>query len=273
MPATARPPRRASWFGPTKPAPAYRFSACRPEPPWSMASSSTAAACWRNSTGHSTADRQKTANPTRKFLPACSRLSGRRSAGGPCVASTARPSSRMPTWSAASPTSSPSSRGMRTAAVPSIWSPGVEPRAFSPANGLWFNQSPDGFLVRFIQGENWKLGVGNVVALQARESSSVHVCLVRRVATTSQGGLELGLQVLSPQVSVVNPQCHGEIRRGIYLHRLPGYGNRPGIIARPGHLASGDKVKLNALGDTRLWQIGRRLEASEGLEFFALVPL
>ena len=146
-------------------------------------------------------------------------------------------------------------------------------RGFRSSEWALVDQSPDGFLVRFVQGENWKLGVGNVVALQARESSSVHVCLVRRVATTSQGGLELGLQVLSPQVSVVNLPCHGEIRRGIYLHRLPGYGNRPGIIARPGHLASGHKVKLNAFGDTRLWQIGRRLEASAGLEFFALVPL
>ena len=146
-------------------------------------------------------------------------------------------------------------------------------RGFRSSEWDLIDQSPDGFLVRFIQGENWKLGVGNVVALQARESSSVHVCLVRRVATTSQGGLELGLQVLSPQVSVVNLPCHGEIRRGIYLHRLPGYGNRPGIIARPGHLASGHKIKLDAFGDTRLWQIGRRLEASAGLEFFALVPL
>ena len=146
-------------------------------------------------------------------------------------------------------------------------------RGFRSSEWALIDQSPDGFLVRFIQGENWKLGVGNVVALQARESSSVHVCLVRRVATTSQGGLELGLQVLSPQVRVVNLPCHGDIRRGIYLHRRPGYGNRPGIIARPGHLASGHKLKLAAAGEPQLWQIGRRLEASEGLEFFALVPL
>jgi len=146
-------------------------------------------------------------------------------------------------------------------------------RGFQSSEWALVDQSPDGFLVRFIRGENWKLGVGNVVALQARESSSVHVCLVRRVATTSQGGLELGLQALSPQVSVINLPCHGEIRRGIHLHRLPRYGNHPGIIARPGHLASGHRVKLGGPGDTRLWQIGRRFEASEGLEFFALVPL
>jgi hypothetical protein len=146
-------------------------------------------------------------------------------------------------------------------------------RGFQSSEWALVDQSPDGFLVRFMQGEIWELGVGNVVALQARESSGVHVCLVRRIATTSQGTLELGLQTLSRQVSVVNLPCNGEIRRGIYLHRLPGYGNRPGIIARPGDLASGHKVSLDALGDTRLWQIGRRLEASEGLEFFALVPL
>ena len=127
--------------------------------------------------------------------------------------------------------------------------------------------------MRFIQGENWKIGVGNIIALQPRESSKVHVCLVRRIATNTDGRLELGLQALSPQVSVVDLPGHGEIRRGIYLHRLPGYGGRPGIIARPGHLASGHKIKLSAYGETQLWQIGRRLEASEGLEFFALVPL
>ena len=146
-------------------------------------------------------------------------------------------------------------------------------RGFQSSEWAFVDQSTGGFLVRFIQGENWKPSLGNIVALQARESSSVHTCLVRRIATTSQGSLELGLQALSPQVSAVKLPCHDEIRRGINRHRLPGYGNRRGIIARPGHLASGHKVKLDALGDRRLWQIGRRLKASAGREFFALVPL
>ena len=42
---------------------------------------------------------------------------------------------------------------------------------------------------------------------------------------------------------------------------------------RPGHLTSGHRITLTAFGETQLWQIGRRLEASDGLEFFALVPL
>ena len=146
-------------------------------------------------------------------------------------------------------------------------------RSFVPSEWSLIDQSPDGFLVRFIQGENWKVGVGNIVALQPRESSKVHVCIVRRIATNTQGRLELGLQALSPQVSVVDLPGIGELRRAIYLHRLPAYGDRPGIVARPGQLASGQKLNLAAYGKTQLWQIGRRLEASEGLEFFALVPL
>ena len=59
----------------------------------------------------------------------------------------------------------------------------------------------------------------------------------------------------------------------LFLHRMPAYGGRPGIIARPGHLASGHKIKLGAGESSRLLQIGRRLEAAEGYELFVLVPL
>jgi len=146
-------------------------------------------------------------------------------------------------------------------------------RSFTPSEWSLIDQSPDGFLVRFIQGGKCQVSVGNIVALQPRESSKVHICMVRRISSTNQGRLELGLQALSPQVSVVPLPGHGETRRGIYLHSLPAFGNRPGIIARPGYLASGHKIKLEAHGSSQLLQIGRRLEASEGLEFFALVPL
>ena len=146
-------------------------------------------------------------------------------------------------------------------------------RTFSPSEWSLIDQSPDGFLVRFIQGNKWQVGVGNIVALQPRESSKVHVCMVRRISSTNQGLLELGLQALSPQVSVVPLPGHGENRRGIYLHSLPAFGNRPGIIACPGQLASGHKIRLANSGPDHLLQVGRRLEASEGLEFFALVPL
>ncbi len=146
-------------------------------------------------------------------------------------------------------------------------------RIFSPSEWSLIDQSPDGFLVRFFQGDTWKTGVGGIVALQPRESSKVHICLVRRIATNVHGRLELGLQALAPQVSVVDLPGQSEHGRGLYLHRLPAYGGTPGIIAHPGHLVSGQKLKLLTYGETHLWQIGRRLEASDGLEFFALVPL
>ncbi len=162
---------------------------------------------------------------------------------------------------------------MRTAGVQPMQSAATETGTLSPANGRSFDQSPDGFLVRFIQGDKWKVGVGNIVALQPRESSHIHVCLVRRVSADSQGHLELGLQALSAEVSVFDHPEHGEMRRGICLHSLPARGGRPGVIARPGHLISGLKLSLPQLGDTGRWQVGKRIEGSEGMEFFALLPL
>jgi hypothetical protein len=144
---------------------------------------------------------------------------------------------------------------------------------FRPSEWSLLDQSPDGFLVRLIQGESWDTGVGNVVALQPRETSTVHVCMVRRVATDSVGSLELGLQALSPLVQVIDLPGHAERRRGIYLHNLPAYGGRPAVMAQPGHLVSGLRVRVERDGVLRKMQVGRRLEASEGLELFALIPL
>ena len=76
--------------------------------------------------------------------------------------------------------------------------------------------------------------------------------------------------MLSPEVSVIELPGHAERRRGICLHSLPGHGGRPGVIARPGHLASGHKLRL--VGN-QLWMVGRRIEGSEGLEIFTLLPL
>jgi len=94
------------------------------------------------------------------------------------------------------------------------------------------------------------------------------VCRFNRRAFKPYSDLVGGIAHVIP---VIGGDAHSP--RGIHLHRLPGYGNRPGIIARPGHLASGHEVESGASGDTRLWQIGRRLEASKGLELFAPAPL
>ncbi|RIX45588.1 MAG: hypothetical protein D3M94_12235 [Rhodocyclales bacterium GT-UBC] len=144
---------------------------------------------------------------------------------------------------------------------------------FSPSEWSLVDESPDGFRVRFIKGDKWKAGAGDIVALQPRESSRIHVCLVRRIAN---GGsrLELGLQMLSPQVSVVEISSEGSMaQRAIFLHSLPAYGKFSGLVSHAGQLASGQEIELKWTGRTLRRQIGQCIEANEGLEFFALDPL
>ena len=149
----------------------------------------------------------------------------------------------------------------------------INPDIFSPSEWALVDQSPDGFLARFIQGRKWQVNIGNVVALQPKEESHVFVCLVRRIWSNAEGRLDIGLQTLSPEVSVVDLPIHGEMRRALYLHNLPAYGGRPGILAQPGDLESGLNIRV-VFGDTaRRLQIGRKVESSDSAEFFALIPL
>ena len=143
-------------------------------------------------------------------------------------------------------------------------------RTFVASEWSLIDEGPDGFLVRFIKGEKSKIGVGDLVALQPRESSKIHICLVRRIASIS-GRLELGLQLLSPQVSVVDVKSeHQSATRGLFLHSLPAYGKHAGLIIPPGKLTTGQKITFNTLGQNLHRQIGKCIEANEGLEFVAL---
>ena len=146
-------------------------------------------------------------------------------------------------------------------------------RTFSASEWALVNESPDGFLIRFIKGEKCQFGAGDIVALQPRESSRIHVCLVRRIAAV-RNHLELGLQLLSPQVSVVaipNGSAAGE--RAIFLHSLPAYGQFSGLIVAPGKVTIHQRLRFETLGRTIERQVGKRLEANEGLEFVTLDPL
>jgi cyclic-di-GMP-binding protein len=137
------------------------------------------------------------------------------------------------------------------------------------------DEGPDGFLIRFIKGEKSKVGAGDLVALQPRESSKIHICLVRRIASTS-GSLELGLQLLSPQVSIVDVTTgrgRNPAIRGIFLHNLPAYGQFSGLIIPPGTLSSGQTISFSTQGQMQHRQIGKCIEANEGLEFVALDPV
>ena len=148
-----------------------------------------------------------------------------------------------------------------------------ESHPFSSSEWSLVDEGPDGFRIRFIQGEKTKLGVGDLVALQPRESSKTHICLVRRVATAASR-LELGLQLLSPQVSVVNVSTgQSAPTRAIFLHSLPAYGMVSGLIAPPEKLITGQTITFNVQGKTLHLQIGKCMEANEGLEFVVLDPL
>ncbi len=145
-------------------------------------------------------------------------------------------------------------------------------RDFAASEWAMVDESPDGFRLRFIKGEKWQIGVGDVVALQPRESSKVHVCLVRRITSTNNR-LELGLQLMSPQVSVAElivDEAPGP--RVIFLHSLPAYGRFPGLIVPPASIRSGDLVTLRMPGRNIEHRIGKCMEANDGLEFYALEP-
>jgi hypothetical protein len=144
---------------------------------------------------------------------------------------------------------------------------------FSQSEWAQIDESPDGFRLRFIKGDKWQVGAGDIVALQPRESGKVHVCLVRRIASV-QNSLELGVQLLSPQLTIVDAiseKCHG--KRAIFLHTLPAHGRQPGLIVPPGFFHTREMVTLRGGGRSVTRVIGKCLEANDGLEFFALDPV
>lgn len=146
-------------------------------------------------------------------------------------------------------------------------------RDFTSSEWALIDESPDGFRLRFIKGEKKTLGAGDIVALQPRESSKIHVCLVRRIVS-SQTRLEIGLQLLSPQITVVDVQgCDAQESRGILLHSLPAYGKFSGLIIPPGVYRASEKIVIRLPGRSLHRLLGSCLEANEGLEFFTLEQL
>ena len=143
-------------------------------------------------------------------------------------------------------------------------------RDFTSSEWALVDESPDGFRLRFIKGEKKTLGAGDIVALQPRESSKIHVCLVRRIAS-SQVRLEIGLQLMSPQVSVVEVVgADAQESRAIFLHSLPAYGKFAGLIIPPRIYRAGERIVIQLPGRALHRQLGSCLEANDGLEFFTL---
>lgn len=141
---------------------------------------------------------------------------------------------------------------------------------FQTTEWALMDESPDGFRLRFIKGNRGRLASGDIVALQPREVSKIHVGLVRRISS-SHFRLELGMQLISHQVLVVDlmTDAHGE-QRAIFLQSLPTYGKASGLIVPPSTCTMGQRVTIRLPGRTLQRQIGTCIEANDGLEFFAL---
>lgn len=146
-------------------------------------------------------------------------------------------------------------------------------RNFASSEWALMDESPEGFRLRFLRGDKSTLVAGDLVALQPRESSKIHLCLLRRI-TSSKVRLEIGLQVLSPQACVADIICQGlPVRRGVFLQNLPAYGKFSGLVAPFGNYHRGQQVMISLPGRSLHRQIGTCLETSEAIEFFALDQL
>ncbi len=137
------------------------------------------------------------------------------------------------------------------------------------------DESPEGYGIRYIKGEKTAIEAGEVVALQPRENSRVHICMVRRIASPQHHRLELGLQELSANGIVIDlPSALGRTQRqAILIPHLPGHGNCAGILARPGAMRTGQRVNFRDPERAVRYTIGAPLEKNAHVELFALDPV
>lgn len=136
------------------------------------------------------------------------------------------------------------------------------------------DESPDGFGIRYLDGTKWPLQAGDLVVLHTSGGSRPHVCLVRRIANL-KSRLELGLQILSPEASVIEiGGSEGMPRQmGLFLPRLPAFGGSAGLLAFPGVFTNGSLLRSEAPEDgIRFWRRGAHSENNGQVEFHVLAP-
>lgn len=155
--------------------------------------------------------------------------------------------------------------------------PGREERHWPVALSEWslLDESPEGFGIRYLKGEKSRIEAGEVVALQPRENSKLHICMVRRITSTEHHRLELGLQELSGFGVVIDiPQAVANyVEQAIVIPRLPGHANATGILARPGSVKCGQRVSFRDAERQLRYTVGASLERHPRVELYALEPL
>ncbi|MCK6390417.1 MAG: hypothetical protein L6Q40_05250, partial [Azonexus sp.] len=139
-----------------------------------------------------------------------------------------------------------------------------------PSEWSIVDESPCGYRLRFDKGDKWERGVGDVVAMQPRESSKVLIGVVRRISATGNR-LEIGMQLLGPHTSVIEVDIPGRKRQhALYLNTLNVNTDYAGIILRPGATRPGSKIRLYINGQAHERTLGKCLESNDGIELFAL---
>lgn len=146
-----------------------------------------------------------------------------------------------------------------------------------PPTSEWalINESPDGFAIRYVQGEKWPVQAGDLVLLRTREDGRIHICLVRRIANLDHKKLELGLQELSPGATIVKLMANGHSAppAAILLPTLPGFDGNPGLLAKPGCVYDETVVEMLRDGRPTSWRPSGQAESNGNVEFHVLEPL
>jgi hypothetical protein len=133
-----------------------------------------------------------------------------------------------------------------------------------------FDESPDGFGLRYLRGEAVDLQVGELVGLRPREHERLHVCLIRRVVNAGAARLELGLQEIAPLAFALSiPNGHAGGNPGLFFPAMPAHRGIPGALARAGDLTPG--LDLSVAGQPPMRAL-RAIETDGRYELWELSP-
>lgn len=134
------------------------------------------------------------------------------------------------------------------------------------------DESPDGFRLRYHKGEQQQCQAGDVVGLQNKGQSRIHICLLRRIANIGPSRLEVGLQEVASAGKVITLPISRQ--RAIFIPRLPGHHGKPGLLLLPGTMPPGGQlvIDLPERGPTR-FHAAFCLEGSTAMELHLLEQL
>jgi len=133
------------------------------------------------------------------------------------------------------------------------------------------DESPDGFRLRYQKGEQQQCQAGDVVGLQPKGQSRVHICILRRIANNGPNRLEVGLQEIASTTQVITLPISRQ--KAIFVAKLPGHGGKPGLLLTPGSMPPGGQVvvDLPESGPTR-FHAAFCLEGNAVMELHLLDP-